>query len=439
MNRNHYLSANTDKSARNFAQIIAEIAMWPLVIFLTFLTAQLTAQWTQAGVLIHPNNNSACDVAIRSTGHIYVAHATEGTVSEWNTPDTYVADVSSGGVNAVTIDNADNYVIESVSDGVAYSDIGWSYSASGNAVTAFDANGVQQAVNSGLNGVGRSAYSSTDDVIAVVGTAANTVWILDATDLSIVYDFFVFSPRGVTFDSNGGLYISAFSEVQIFVPDYPGGNLVYGFHESFDLTGSPLGVLQAPAGLDFNPINGYLYVAEEGANRVRIISSDGSVLPIELVSFTGQEIDGKHFLQWETASEINFEGFEVQQSLNGKDFEKIGFVEAEGSGSRYQFFATPKQGTNYYRLKQIDLDGSSEKSDALALRLEEEVRYSAYPNPSTGWGITVTQPATIIDATMKVVATTTVANQTINLDSHASGIYVVRFKSGETQKLFVTD
>ena len=104
-------------------------------------------------------------------------------------------------------------------------------------------------------------------------------------------------------------------------------------------------------------------------------SSGGCVaLPVELVSFTGAWGNGQALLKWETASEENNDGFEVQRSLNGADFEPIGFVQGAGSSTsarQYQF-ADGQVGSLggsilYYRLRQVDYDGSSNLTDVISV------------------------------------------------------------------------
>lgn len=95
-----------------------------------------------------------------------------------------------------------------------------------------------------------------------------------------------------------------------------------------------------------------------------IIAAGGATesgLPIELVkldSYTTERNEVK--LIWETASEINNLHFEIEHSLNGIDFERIGIVEGKGTTNINQVYnylhVNPSFGNNYYRLKQVDYD-----------------------------------------------------------------------------------
>ena len=90
-------------------------------------------------------------------------------------------------------------------------------------------------------------------------------------------------------------------------------------------------------------------------------------LPVEMLYFNAK-IDGTDaILEWATASELNNDRFEVERSLDGINYEYIGEVEGNGTTDLqvvYQFIdIAPRQGLNYYRLKQVDYDGAFEYSD----------------------------------------------------------------------------
>ncbi len=111
-----------------------------------------------------------------------------------------------------------------------------------------------------------------------------------------------------------------------------------------------------------------------------------AVLPIELVSFTGYTEGGSNHLKWTTQSEVNNKGFDIERSLNGRNFTLIGFVNADNntkSRHEYQFIdANPLSSINYYRLKQLDFDGKISYSSVIALNnAGNESTLIAYPNP----------------------------------------------------------
>lgn len=116
---------------------------------------------------------------------------------------------------------------------------------------------------------------------------------------------------------------------------------------------------------------------------------DVSVLPVELLDFRGQPKDGDVLLDWTTESEINSQHFEVQRSIGDAGFYHIGTVQGAGnsvSTLQYQFTDhEPAIGTNYYRLKLVDLDGSYEYSNTIAVEFngDQWPPFELYPSPAS--------------------------------------------------------
>lgn len=85
-------------------------------------------------------------------------------------------------------------------------------------------------------------------------------------------------------------------------------------------------------------------------------------LPIELLYFDCYSIDNRIELRWSTSTETNSDRFEIEHSLTGVSWITIGTITAQGNSIQpYNYIYSdniPQQGTNYYRLKMIDLDGS---------------------------------------------------------------------------------
>ena len=86
-------------------------------------------------------------------------------------------------------------------------------------------------------------------------------------------------------------------------------------------------------------------------------------VPVELVTFNAQLVDQEVILNWTTASELNNQGFEIEHSIDNENFSKIGFVPGFGTTTEmksYSFsISDVAAGVQYYRLKQIDFDGTS--------------------------------------------------------------------------------
>lgn len=117
--------------------------------------------------------------------------------------------------------------------------------------------------------------------------------------------------------------------------------------------------------------------------------SFSTVLPVELVSFTATADKDAVQLFWKTATEYQNNGFEIERSTNTQNWEPIVFVRGSGTTDQEQSYTwtdnQPLQGTSYYRLKQIDLDGASEYSKIVSIHLKGAGGgFSIYPNPATG-------------------------------------------------------
>ncbi|WP_158607175.1 T9SS type A sorting domain-containing protein [Pontibacter oryzae] len=98
-------------------------------------------------------------------------------------------------------------------------------------------------------------------------------------------------------------------------------------------------------------------------------------LPVELVSFKGAAVNGAAKLTWATAQEKNNERFVVERSQDGKAFAAIGEVKGNGTSAArtdYSFTDTnPAAGANYYRLRQIDFDGTEDFSKVVELNINK--------------------------------------------------------------------
>lgn len=97
-----------------------------------------------------------------------------------------------------------------------------------------------------------------------------------------------------------------------------------------------------------------------GAENFWVVKFAAETLPVTLLDFDGYLQNSNVILKWRTASEINNKGFQVQKSTDGQTFGDIGFVHGKGTSSVVNNYTydDPKltSGSNYYRLKQVDLD-----------------------------------------------------------------------------------
>ena len=114
-------------------------------------------------------------------------------------------------------------------------------------------------------------------------------------------------------------------------------------------------------------------------------SSTLNPLPVELVYFNASAKENIVKTEWVTASELNNHYFEVQRSSNGVEFEPVGIVLGAGNSNsflRYELYDySPLSGISYYRLRQIDFDGTESISSIIPVKLTRQ-KISVYPNPA---------------------------------------------------------
>ncbi len=111
-------------------------------------------------------------------------------------------------------------------------------------------------------------------------------------------------------------------------------------------------------------------------------------LPVELKEFAGFDDNCTIKLKWETATESNFNYFDVERSYDGVNFQAIAKAESMGStatGADYDYIDENIKPVNYYRLKIVDIDGSYDYSDVIVVKstcFEQTVAITdVYPNP----------------------------------------------------------
>lgn len=127
----------------------------------------------------------------------------------------------------------------------------------------------------------------------------------------------------------------------------------------------------------------------KGNGKINFYENTAPVLPVELTYFKGQTTAEGNLLTWQTASEKNNKGFEVQHSVNGEEWETIDFVQGNGTTLETQNYTftdyQPLNGRNYYRLKQMDFDGAFEYSDVISIENNSTTVEIGdfYPNPSS--------------------------------------------------------
>ncbi len=124
-----------------------------------------------------------------------------------------------------------------------------------------------------------------------------------------------------------------------------------------------------------------------GGTNFRTDFSVTPALPVRLLYFQGRRTAAADQLNWSTASEENFSHFLVERSEDGHRFSSIGRVNGAGSSQvkrSYSFAAPAAGGARYYRLQQVDKDGTVAYSAIVLLR-QRGSAFSLAPNPAKDW------------------------------------------------------
>ncbi len=115
------------------------------------------------------------------------------------------------------------------------------------------------------------------------------------------------------------------------------------------------------------------------------VSIQQSVLPVELLSFSAEEIDRNVMVNWSTAAEINNDYFNIEKSSDATTFEVIGQISSKGNAKYQQDYSfldsDPWPGENSYPLTQFDYDGSSASSPVVLVHFEATHNLVIFPNP----------------------------------------------------------
>jgi len=196
----------------------------------------------------------------------------------------------------------------------------------------------------------------------------------------------------------------------------------------------------------------------EDLQECRLFFTLDAPMPVELTSFKGNETQKTNTLNWQTAAEINNDYFEVERSIDGRDFKVIGMEEGNGTttlSSRYRFIDHSPLKTGYYRLRQVDFDGAFEYSDIIMVEREDngvKQDLRIYPNPvkdnmKIEYQTAKSQEVTVsvMNMTGQILSVQNVTSQEgrnildLNSADIPTGSYILRIDLGDQQlsKLFI--
>ena len=192
----------------------------------------------------------------------------------------------------------------------------------------------------------------------------------------------------------------------------------------------------------------FVYKTDRGCFDKVVVSNICSPLPVIFKSFTAARNHATVGIKWTTASEQNNTGFAIERLVGAGGWQEIGFVPSQalhGSSEadlNYEYSdLNNTSAMSQYRLKQIDFDNKSSRSDIRAVRGEGQVgKIITYPNPSNNGRVTVvfedvtaTRDATLIDMSGRMIKQMKgVTNNNIQFENLTPGVYSLRVVNRET-------
>jgi hypothetical protein len=214
--------------------------------------------------------------------------------------------------------------------------------------------------------------------------------------------------------------------------------------------------LLATGGISWNVVNSAMFQPGFGlldSQSFNVIGEPDPPLPVELVSFNAAASENSVELKWQTASELNNLGFNIERKINDIEnhWKSIGFHKSEGNSKSltdYTFVdKSPVGGTIFtYRLKQVDLDGTFDYSDEVEVTFvpNEFALHQNFPNPfnpSTKIRFTLVHESKVnikVYDQLGQLVTELLNNEMasgyheveFNASSYASGIYIYSIEAG---------
>lgn len=200
---------------------------------------------------------------------------------------------------------------------------------------------------------------------------------------------------------NGNQSIASTWDVTSTSPPAAGRNVSFSWQAAFDNVTDPSKRFQAyifNSGPGWTPLGALQNLSSVGPPRVSVavsttkltdtftLTDETQVLPVELLSFTGSKVAEGVKLSWSTASQKNFDYFSIERSGNGINFVAIGKISGDAfSMARKDYVFYDAEGDvrkAYYRLKNVDRDGTFEYSRIVRVEEYSNLQVVIFPNPT---------------------------------------------------------
>lgn len=168
-----------------------------------------------------------------------------------------------------------------------------------------------------------------------------------------------------------------------------------------------------------------------------------TTLPVTLLNFTAKASGKTTVLNWATANETNNNYFIIERSADGKTFKQLTKVNSKGSGAPYSYTDySPLNGDNYYRLSQVDLDGTVKVvGNQVVKHTLDMVSVTVYPNPvvdkaTISFGNVSYTKLQLVDSFGRLLQSQDVTKHskqaTLDLSIYPKGIYYVKLANNDS-------
>lgn len=169
---------------------------------------------------------------------------------------------------------------------------------------------------------------------------------------------------------------------------------------------------------------------------------DEDPMPVTLFDFSASKENNRVLLSWQTTDETNSSYFEIERSRDGKQWNRVGKVSAQGASVKPVFYSfsddllSPAGPLLYYRLKMVDMDGSYEYSRMVSVETgsDTSVHTMLYPNPAAeklfieGADFARVKSVEILNQSGLQIMQAVTDNNTIDVSRLKMGLYIVRVK-----------
>ncbi len=177
------------------------------------------------------------------------------------------------------------------------------------------------------------------------------------------------------------------------------------------------------------------------------------VLPVEYSYLTAEKAGTMARINWGTSVETNNDFFEVQRSYDGQTFEVLGLQNSQGSSGDYTFLdMAPQTGENFYRIRQVDVNGTSRLSKVVSVNFDaqEVAIVDIFPNPVQRADLLQARLALPMDAMtaiqvydaygkiifqQQIQPTSTFYDLRIPTDNWSGGVYFLKINAGNRSQV----